>query len=81
MILRSAAHEIPNLEASLSRSVVTRKVTTIDNSSFDAQSETKKGGLNEDTDPDTVPQVLRALALPTFLDELVLLKGSRTRES
>ena len=41
--------------------------------SFDAQSREKRG-FNEDTDPDTVPQCLCALALPKFLDELVSLR-------
>ena len=39
--------------------------------SFAEQSKEKKGGLNRDTDPDSVPECLCAQALPTFLDELV----------
>ena len=75
------AHEIPNLRVSPFATVVTHKVRIINDWSFDAQSREKKGGLNKDTDPGTVPQCLCALALPTFLDELVSLrKSSRKRE-
>ena len=38
------------------------------------QSREKKGGLNGDTDLDTVLQCLCAEALPKFLDELVTLR-------
>ena len=38
------------------------------------QSRDNKGGLNGDTDPDTVPQCLCAEALPKFLDKLVTLR-------
>ena len=45
VILKSAAHEIPNLEVSPSATVVTHTVRTIDNSWFDAQSMKTKGGF------------------------------------
>ena len=81
VILKSAAHEIPNLRVSPLASIVTHKIRITNGLSFDEQSREKKGGLNRDTDPDTVPQRLCALALPTFLDELVTLrKSSRKRE-
>ena len=74
MILKAAAHEISNLRVSPLAAVVTHKVRTIHNFSFTEQSREKKGGLNRDTDPDTVPQSLCAQALPKFLDELVTLR-------
>ena len=74
MILKSAAHEIPKLGVSPLAAVVTHKVRIINDLSFDEQSREKKGGLNRDTDPDTVPQCLCALALPKFLAELVTLR-------
>ena len=55
--------------------VVTHKVRLIKDLSLDVQSREKKGGLNGDTDPDTVPQCLCAEALPCFLDELVTLRN------
>ena len=54
--------------------MVTHKVRIINDLSFDVESREKKGGLNRDTDPDTVPQCLCAEALPKFLDELVTLR-------
>ena len=81
VILKSAAHEIPNLEFSPSAIVVTHKVRTMDNSSFDARTKKKKGGLTQNTDPNTVTQSLCVLPLPTFLVELVSLrKSSRKRK-
>ena len=81
VILKSAAHEIPNLEVSPSATVVTHTVRTIDNSWFDAQSMKTKGGLNENTDPDTVRQSLSALPLPRLPVKLVSLrKCSRKRK-
>ena len=41
------------------------------NLSFDVQSREKKEELNRDTDLDTVPQCVWALALPTFLAPFV----------
>ena len=46
---------------------------------FDVQSR-EKGGLNGDTDPDTVPQCLCAEALPKFLEELVTLRNRFTEK-
>ena len=74
MIRKEAAHEIPGLRVSPLGAVVTHKVRIINDFSFEAQSEGAKGGLNADTDPDTVPQCLRAEALPKFLTELVSLR-------
>ena len=73
MIQKSAVHEIPNVRVSPLADVMTHKVQKINYISFDAQSRKKNGGLNEDTDPDTVLQCLCAEALPKFLDELVTL--------
>ena len=53
---------------------MTHKVRIINDLWFDVQSREKKGGLNGDTAPDTVPQCLCAEALPKFLDELVVLR-------
>ena len=50
---------------------MTHKIRIIDDLSFKEQSKEKKGGLNRDTDPDTVPNCFCAQALPKFLDELV----------
>ena len=56
VMLKSAAHEIPNPRVSPLAAVVTHKVRIINDLSFDAQSKEKTGGLNKDTDPDAVPQ-------------------------
>ena len=74
MIQKSAAHDIHNLRGSLLAAVVTHKVRIINDLSFDVQSRENKGGLNGNTNPDTVPQCLCAEALPKFLDELVTLR-------
>ena len=74
VILKSAARAIPNLSVSPLAAVVTHKVGIINDLSFDEQIREKKGGLNRDTEPDTVPQCLCALALPKFLAELVTLR-------
>ena len=55
-------------------SVVTHKVRTINDVSFEMQNKTTKGGLNADTVSDSVPQCLCAEALPKFLTELVSLR-------
>jgi len=75
VIQKSSAHEIPILRVSPLAAVVTHKVRIINDLSFDVQSRGEKGGLNGDTDPDTVPQCLCAHALPKFLDELVTLRN------
>ena len=80
MIQKSAALEIPNLRVSPLAAVVTHKVRIVNELSFDEQSRGKKGGLNGDTDPDTVPQCLCAHALPTFLDKLVTLRKRNSKE-
>ena len=54
--------------------VVTHKVRTIYDFSFETRSKGKKGGLNADSDSDTVPEWLCAEALPKFLTELVSLR-------
>ena len=66
VIQTSAAHEIPNVRVSPLGAVVTHKVRIINDFSFETQSKRKKGGLNADTDPDTVPQCSCAEALPKF---------------
>ena len=50
---------------------MTHKVRIINGLSFDVQSREKKGGLNGNADPGTVPQCPCAEPLPKFLDELV----------
>ena len=74
VIRKEAAHEIPGLRVSPLGAVVTHKVRIINDFSFEAQSKGTKGGLNADTDPDTVPQCLCAEAFPKFLTELVSLR-------
>ena len=74
VIQKSAAHDIPNLRVYPLAAVVTHKVRIINYLSFDVQRREKKGGLNGDTDPDTVPQCLCAEGLHKFLDELVTLR-------
>ena len=64
MIQKSAAHDIPNLRVSPLAAVVTHKVRIINYFPSDVRSREKKGGLNEDADPDTTPQCLSAKALP-----------------
>ena len=54
--------------------IVTCKVRIKIGLSFDEQRRGKNGGLNGNTDPDTVPQCLCAHALSKFLDELVALR-------
>ena len=54
--------------------VVTHKVRMIDDFSLDPQYRVNKVGMNGDTDPDTVPPCLRAVALPKFLSEIVRLR-------
>ena len=71
VVLKSAAHEIPNLIVSPLAAVATHKVRIINDLLSDAQSRENKGGLNKDTDPITVPPCLCVLALPTFFDEVV----------
>ena len=76
MIKKSAAHEIPNFRVSPLGAVVTHKVRIINDYSFsfEAQNRKTKGGLNADSDSDSVPQCLCAEALPKFLAELVNLR-------
>ena len=56
--------------------VVTHKVQIVNDYSFpfEAQNRKTKGGLNVDTESDSVPQCLCAEALPKFLVELVSLR-------
>ena len=76
MIKKSAAHEIPNFRVSPLGAVVTHKVRIINDYSFsfEAQNRKTEGGLNADSDSDSVPQCLCAEALPKFLAELVNLR-------
>ena len=62
-IQKSASLEILNLRVFPLAAVVTHKVRII---SFDEQSRGQEGGLNGDTDPDTVPQYPCTKALPKF---------------
>ena len=74
VVPKSFAHEIPNLKVSSLGAAVTHKVRIINDFSFDSQHRVKKGGLNGDTGPDTVPPCLCAEALPKFLSEIVRLR-------
>ena len=66
VIQKSSAHEIPNLRVSPLVGEVTHKVRIIPYLSFDEQRRGRKGGLNGDTDADTVPHRLYAHALPKY---------------
>ena len=54
--------------------VVIHKMRVINDFSFDEKSREKKGGFSRNTDPDTEPQCLCALALPKFLAEPMALR-------
>ena len=79
VIQKSAAYEIPNLRVSPLGAVVTHKVRIINDLSFDAHNKGVKGGLNADTDVDSVPPSLCAEALPKFLSELVSLRAKNPK--
>lgn len=53
---------------------VTHKARIVHDLSFDPNTKGKKGGLNADTEVETVPPCLCAEALPKFLAELVSLR-------
>ena len=74
VIRKSFARQIPNLRVSLLGAVVTHKVRIINDLSFELRHRNKKGGLNRDTDSDSVPPCLRATTLPKFLTEIVSLR-------
>ena len=80
LIQKSAAHDIPNLGVCSVAAVVTHQFRIINYLLFDVQSKYKKGGLNGDTDPDTVPRCLCVEALPKFLDELVTLMKKKNKK-
>ena len=71
VIQKSAAHEVSDLRVSPLVAVVTHKVQIINDLSFDVQCRHMKGGINGDTDHDSVAKWLCAEALPKFSDELV----------
>ena len=80
VINKSAAHEIPNLRVLPLGAVVTsKKVRIINDLSFEHDNKKVKGGLNADTDVDTVPPSLCAEALPQFLTELVSLRATHPK--
>ena len=72
---KTSAHEIPNLRVSPVGVVVTHKPRVINDLSFNPTDRTKKGGLNADTNADTIPPCLCAGALPGFLTALVSLRA------
>ena len=73
-IEKAAAHEIPNVRVLPLGAVVTHKVRVINGLSFDLFNREKKGGLNAETNINSVPPSLCAEALPEFLTELVSLR-------
>ena len=80
VIKKSEAHEIPNNVRVLPpRAVVTHKVRVINDLSFDLFNRAKKGGLNTETDVNSVPPSLCAEALPEFLTELVSLRAENPK--
>ena len=56
--------------------VVTHKVRIINDYSFEANTDLQKGGLNTDTDSDSVPLCVCEVALPKVLAELVSLRNT-----
>ena len=74
VIRKSFASEIPNLRVSPLAPVVSHKVRIINDLSFEVWNRTRNGGLNRDTDPDSVPPCLCATALPKFLTKVVSLR-------
>ena len=58
---------------------MTHKVRVINDLSFDLFNRAKKGGLNAETDVNSVPPSLRAEALPEFLTELVSLRAENPK--
>ena len=77
VIKKSAAHDIPGLRVLPLGAVVTpKKVRIINDLSFEFGDRQKKGGLNADTDTDSVPPSLCAEALPKFLTELISLRAA-----
>ena len=74
IIDREAARSIRGLRVSPLGVVETHKARIINDLSFDPNKKGEKGGLNADTDVDTVPPCLCAEALPKFLAELVSLR-------
>ena len=79
VIKKSAAHEIPNVRVLPLGAVVTHKVRVINDLSFDLFNRAKKGGLNAETDVNSVPPSLCAEALPEFLTELVSLRAENPK--
>ena len=66
VIKKSAAHEIPNVRILPLGAVVTHKIRVINDLSFDLFNRAKKGGLNAETDVNSVPPSLCAEALHNF---------------
>ena len=80
VINKAAAHDIPNLRVMPLGAVVTpKKVRIISDLSFEPENRGVKGGLNADTDVDSVPPSLCAEALPEFLTELVSLRAANPK--
>ena len=79
VIIKLAAHEIPNVRVLPLGAVVTHKVRVINDLSFDLFNRAKKGGLNAETDVNSVPPSLYAEAVPEFLTELVSLRAENPK--
>ena len=79
VIEKAAAHGIPNMRLLPLRAVVTHKVRVINDLAFDLFNKAKKGGLNAETDVNSVPPSLCAEALPEFLTEPVSLRAENPK--
>ena len=75
VIVKTAAHEIPNVRVLPLGPVVTHKVRVINDLSYDLFNRAKTRGLNAETDVNSVPPSLCAEALPEFLTKLVSLRA------
>ena len=78
-IEKTAAYEIPNVRVLPLGVVVTHKIRVINDLSFDLFNRAKKGGLDAETDVNSVPASLCAKALPEFLTELVSLRAENPK--
>ena len=79
VVEKTAAHEIPNVRVLPLGAVATHKVRVINDLSFDRVQQSKKRGLNAETQVDSVPTSLCAEALPEFLTELVSLRAENPK--
>ena len=76
---QTVAHEIPNVRVLPLGAVVTHKVRVVNGLSFDLFNRAKQGGLNAETDVNSVPPSLCAEALPEFLTELESLRAENPK--